>query len=100
MMKTEYDTDAAAQHTDEQPWHKIAVKLLGSTVESRPTSHANALYGDRPVRTRSGPRKRQKQHSNPFDLLSPAGRRSLARLAANSPDLAVPRSDHYQIPEW
>lgn len=33
-------------------------------------------------------------------LLSPVGLRSLARLAANSPDLPVPRGDHYQIPEW
>ena len=45
-MKTEYDTDAAAQHPDEQPWHKIAVKLLGSTVESHPTITCEcALWG-------------------------------------------------------
>jgi len=45
-MKTEYDTDAAAQHTDEQPWHKIAVNLLGSTVESSPILTCEcALWG-------------------------------------------------------
>ena len=36
-MKTENDTDAAAQQTDEQPWHRIAEKLLGGAVERRPT---------------------------------------------------------------
>ena len=45
-MKTENDTDAAAQHTDEQPWHKIAVNLLGSTVESSPILTCEcALWG-------------------------------------------------------
>ena len=45
-MKTENDTDAAAQHTDEQPWHKIAVKLLGSRVKSGPTLTCEcALWG-------------------------------------------------------
>jgi hypothetical protein len=45
-MKTDYDTGAAAQHTDEQPWHEIAVKLLGGTVESRPTITCEcALWG-------------------------------------------------------
>jgi hypothetical protein len=45
-MKTEYDTDGAAQDTDEQPRRKIVVKLLGSTVESRPTITCEcALWG-------------------------------------------------------
>lgn len=45
-MKTEYDTDAAAQDTDEQRSRKIVVKLLGSAVESRPTITCEcALWG-------------------------------------------------------
>ena len=45
-MKTENDTDAAAQPTAEQPWPKIAVKLLGSTDESHPTITCEcALWG-------------------------------------------------------
>jgi len=46
-MKTEYhNTSAAAQHTDEQPSHKIVVKLLGSTEESHPTITCEcALWG-------------------------------------------------------
>ena len=45
-MKTENDTGPAARHTDEQPWRKTVVKLLGSTVESRPTITCEcALWG-------------------------------------------------------
>ena len=36
-MKTEYDTDVAAQHTDKDPPRKVVVKLLGTTEESHPT---------------------------------------------------------------
>lgn len=45
-MKTENDTETAAQHTDEQPSSKMVVKLLGSAVESRPTITCEcALWG-------------------------------------------------------
>ena len=45
-MKIEYDTDGAAQDTDEQPWHTSVVKLLGGTVERRPTITCEcALWG-------------------------------------------------------
>ena len=45
-MKTEYDTEPAAQHSDEDPWHQMAVKLLGTTEESHPTITCEcALWG-------------------------------------------------------
>lgn len=45
-MKTKYDTGAEAQPSDEDPWCKMAAKLLGGTEESHPTITCEcALWG-------------------------------------------------------
>lgn len=45
-MKTECESDSATQPTEEQPWRKVAAKMLGSTGESRPLITCEcALWG-------------------------------------------------------